>query len=128
MAHKSDTELKSVKIKDLKAGPIRDVVLPDGFIERVRIFKNSLREVETSSLEETVANFQRDLTPEKELLIWEHIASTYDGFVSKLSLNLDAKKEAFSILLGFSMGLNSHGPKYLNANQADELINSYKNR
>lgn len=46
-------------------GLIRQEVLPAGFIERVQKFKEILKEVETTGVEETVSNFQRDLNPEK---------------------------------------------------------------
>ena len=68
---------KKIKVSDIKIGPIRQEVLPDGFVERVQKYKEILKEVETSSLEQTLSNFQRDLHPERELLIWENIAHFY---------------------------------------------------
>lgn len=92
---------KKIKISDIKIGPIRQEVLPDGFVERVQKYKEILKEVETSSLEQTLSNFQRDLHPERELLIWEHIAHFY-----KISLrdnpdwtNKDKKKSFAEILI-----------------------------
>lgn len=69
--------ISSVKVSKLGQGPIRQAVLPEGFIARVIAYKEILREVETISLEETVSNFQRDLFPERELEIWERIAHLY---------------------------------------------------
>lgn len=54
-----------------------DTSLPASFITRVQKYKEILKEVETISLEETVANFQRDINPESELIIWENIAKQY---------------------------------------------------
>lgn len=55
--------------------------LPTGFILRVQQYKEVLKEVETTSLEEAISNFQKDTNPENELIIWENIAKRY-----KLSL------------------------------------------
>jgi len=68
---------KKNKLSELKLGPIRDEILPDGFIFRVQKYKEKIREVEKTSIEETVSNFQRDLYPEEELKIWEKIAKEY---------------------------------------------------
>ena len=71
-------QVKKVKISELKTGPIRHEKLPDGFIVRVQKYKVKLKEVDATSLEEAVSNFQRDLHPENELRIWEVIAYQYE--------------------------------------------------
>lgn len=89
-----------VNIKELKLGEIKQEVLPEGFIKRVLDFKEILKEVETSSLEETVSNFQRDLNPENELLIWESIASCFKlSCESNPNWTSKKRKEAFAELL-----------------------------
>lgn len=45
---------KKIKVSDIKIGPIRQEVLPDGFVGRVQKYKEILKEVETSSIEETL--------------------------------------------------------------------------
>lgn len=70
--------IKMVKVSELKFGPIKHEKLPDGFIVRVQKYKERLREVEITSLEETISNFQRDLHPENELSIWEAVADRYE--------------------------------------------------
>ncbi|OIO30718.1 hypothetical protein AUJ77_02840 [Candidatus Nomurabacteria bacterium CG1_02_43_90] len=95
---------KLIDISEIKPSGIRYEVLPEGFIDRVIKFKVILREVETSSIEETISNFQRDLNPERELAIWESIACCY-----KLSCEnnprwtLPEKKRAFAELLSGTM-------------------------
>lgn len=99
-------ETKMVKISELHSGQIRQEVLPVGFIARVLQFKEILKEVETSSLEETVSNFQRDVHPERELLIWEKIAEHYALSVKEHpEWELLEKKELFKMLLGASLGM-----------------------
>lgn len=89
---------------ELKISPIGQELLPEGFIERVRKYKEILKEVETSSLEETVSNFQRDLLPERELKIWEKIASQYELMVkNNPNLDISKKKELFATVLRSTM-------------------------
>lgn len=93
-------EKVKVRLSDIKQGPMRQEILPKGFIQRVINYKEILKEVETSSLEKTISNFQRDLYPETELMVWESIASLYDT-KSKANPNwsIREKKECFSRLL-----------------------------
>ena len=94
-----------VKISNLKSGPIRQDILPVGFIERVINYKNKLKEVENMSLEETISNFQRDLHPERELEFWERISNKYEIIVNdNQGLSIVQKKELFEKLLLVSMG------------------------
>jgi hypothetical protein len=98
-------ETKTVKLSELTPSAIRHEVLPVGSIVRVQRFKEILKEVETSSLEETVSNFQRDAHPERELLVWEKIAEQYELSVQEHpEWGFPEKKELFRMLLGASMG------------------------
>ena len=98
---------KMIKVKDLKTGPVLDRSLPEGFIKRVIEYKGKLSEVETSSLEETVLNFQRDHYPERELEVWEQIAEMY---INECNLNknwkLTDKKRYFKTVIAQSLGIN----------------------
>lgn len=96
---------EKVNLSELRMGPIRQVVLPEGFIVRVQRYKEVLREVEIISLEETVSNFQRDLLPERELKIWENIAHLYDLSVrNNPDWTIEDKKQIFGELLTSSLG------------------------
>lgn len=119
-------KLQKIKIANLKQGLIRQEILPDGFIERVRDYKHKLAEVEHSNLEQAVSNFQRDEDPEKELGIWEKIAFAYETFALRhTGISPDAKKEAFVILLGASMGDRARieQVKHLTISQAEDIVN-----
>ena len=97
-------QAKLINIKELKPSKIRQEVLPKGFIKLVLVFKETLKEVETSSLEETVSNFQRDLYPENELVIWEAIASIYQTEIRKrVNPTPDIKKKLFAKILKSTM-------------------------
>lgn len=126
--NKDNFEIKRVKLSDLKAGPIRHATLPDDFIQRVKDFKQAIAEVETSSLESTLENFQRDAHPEQELILWEHIAKMYQwSIVAHSGLSLPQKKEVFSLLLGLSMGQRDFSHiKLLSKEAVDEITNRYQ--
>lgn len=88
------------KLSELREGPIRDFILPTGFITRVQKYKERLEEVERSSIEETLNAFQRDQDPERELEIWETIAEIYTLEVEKKPyISLEQKKDMFKTLL-----------------------------
>ena len=119
---------KLIKISDIKQSPIRHAVLPDGFIERIRTFKQTLADVENTSLEQAVSNFQRDMHPENELRIWEHIAKVYQTFVSKNAVtDLATKKEIYSVALATSMGIEDfNNVKLLSKDQIKNLVFLYR--
>lgn len=97
--------MKTIKLSKIKIGPIRQAVLPEGFILRVQKLKEVLKEVETTSLETTISNFQRDLHPENELAIWEAIAQYYASMTKgNPKLTLPEKKKAFGDILRASLG------------------------
>lgn len=82
--------------------------LSERFIERVRSFKRTLTEVETSAIEQTLANFEKDRNPESELQLWENMASTYQDFnETNPNLTLEEKKDVLRVLLQLSWGAES---------------------
>lgn len=120
--------MKQVKISDINPnGPIRSPLLPAGFIERVRKFKKILAEVETTTLEKTILNFQHDQHPERELMIWEQIALNYRNFIkTNKDLTLESKRGALRVLLGSSLGTKSfENIKNLNEQQIRRLSKGY---
>ena len=121
-------EIKTAKLSDLKVGPIKHETLPEGFIERVKNFKQAIAEVETSSLESTLDNFQRDSNPETELYLWEHIAKMYQWtIVANAGLSLPQKKEVFSVLLQLSMGMKDFSNiKTLTKETIAEIVDRYQ--
>ena len=82
--------------------------LSESFVERVRSFKNILKEVETSTVEEALANFQKDRNPESELELWEHMALAYQDFnETNPTLTLEEKKDVLRVLLQLSWDAES---------------------
>ncbi|HNY35984.1 MAG TPA: hypothetical protein PLD14_01670 [Candidatus Pacearchaeota archaeon] len=96
--------MEKIKINKIQLSPIRQTILPEGFIVRVQKYKEILKEVEKTSLEETISNFQRDLNPERELAIWENIAYMYQTTNKDYpNLSIEKKKEAFGLILKSSL-------------------------
>lgn len=128
MTSKPNVEIRKAKLSDLKAGPIRHETLPDDFIQRVRDFKQALAEVETSSIESTLENFQRDAHPEQELILWEHIAKMYQWtIVANAGLSLPQKKEVLGLLIGLSMGQRDFSHiKLLSKETVEEIKDRYQ--
>lgn len=99
-----NTDTKKVKLSDLKFSPVRQETLPEGFIKRVIEYKEILKEVDTTTLEETINCFQRDIDPEKELFIWEKIAEIYIENTENENYLIEEKKEIFKRILLASLG------------------------
>ncbi len=120
-------DIKKRKPSDLKSGPIRHPALPEYFVERVKAYKQAVAEVETSTLESTLENFRRDIEPEAELILWEHIAKIYQwSIVANAGLSLEQKKEVLSVLLGLSMDIKDFsGIKTLTKETVNEIVERY---
>lgn len=97
------------------------------YIQKIKNIKEILKEVETSSLNETIANFKKDLFIEREIFAWECIAITYQDYThSKSSLSLAKKKEIFSVLLGLSAGINTFDHlNLLNSKEINRIKTAY---
>ena len=104
------SQIDKVKIgkmqpKEMKAGPIRHHDLPETLLIRIRNIYFALLDILSVSLEETIANFQRDLRPEKEVEVWERIVCALQIVIDSLGQKeLEVRKRALKILLLFSSG------------------------
>lgn len=118
---------KKVLLKDLKIDDtIRTPLLPTGAVNRIVSFKKIFVEVEKMTLEQAILNFQQDINPEREIAIWEYMASVYKEFLKGFpKLTIKEKKEAFSLLLRMSMGIEDLSIKHLTKEQLQYLKNSY---
>jgi len=83
----------------VEPGPVRHPELSANQLERLRKIHRTLVEVDPSSFEKMVDDFKRDLDPEREILIWEQIASAYESYCSTTSLTLAEKRDVFRVLL-----------------------------
>jgi hypothetical protein len=98
-------KINKIKIYDSKLAFGKDGMLPDEFVKRIISYKEKLREVEGTPLEEIINDFNKDMYPDIELSIWENIAEKYEQLVkSQPSLDIVGKNEVFKALLLESFG------------------------
>lgn len=83
--------------------PIIHETLPDGFLRRIRLIHEALRPVFLLPWKQAVDNFRKDHHPQRELAIWERIASTFLAVSSRFELTHDERKRLFGQLLGWSL-------------------------
>lgn len=118
-------EIKRIKISDIKGdGIIKHSALSEELIERIKAFKQVLVDVEKIPLEQTIDNFLQDTNPEREIRIWEKIASAYQSFISEnLITDTVIKKEIYWVALSASTGEdNFSNIKKLNKNQIERIV------
>ena len=113
----------------LQVGPIRHTQLPAELVARVRAFEPVFAEVYPDTHEQWIDGFQRDLHPENEIAIWEHIATAFTQFTTGRELPLETRKEAFGILLVRSGGTDEamlySKLKHLTLDDAKRLVSLY---
>ncbi|UXE60258.1 MAG: toll/interleukin-1 receptor domain-containing protein [Woronichinia naegeliana WA131] len=97
--------IENFPIADLKIGPIRYHDLDKALLIRIQNLWFAMRQLLDTSLEQWIEGFQRDLRPEKEVVIWERILSALNLTMEKLTYNDDdSKAQAYKIILSFSLG------------------------
>jgi hypothetical protein len=121
---------QTVRPSDIQLGPVRHEKLSDAHVARIRKFEPIFAEVYPRTHEGWLDGFQRDVNPEPEVAIWEAMAAAYQDFTEKRALDLEAKKEAFGLLLVRSAGdeqhtLSSATLKHLSRAEAEELLRLY---
>ncbi len=79
-------------------GPVVSKLTP-GQIQRLEQVHAVLHEVDPTPLPKLLEDFTRDQNPEGEIVIWEQIAAAYAKFVAARERSLDARHEAYSLLL-----------------------------
>ena len=114
----------------LEIGPIRHDTLSESLIARIHELQPVFAEVYPRTMEEWIDGFKHDLRPEREVAIWEAMASAYSSFITNRTLTSDARHEVFGFLLQRSMDdkrsvLASAAPKHLTRPEVEELVSLY---
>jgi hypothetical protein len=89
---------------DIQPGPIRHEELPPALRLRIKLVNRVLYEVEPQPLQDAIENFQRDANPELEISEMERIAVAYLEYCTGRALTPAQKSDAFSVLIGLSVG------------------------
>lgn len=84
--------------------PVRHEKLPYQLINRIKLVHNVFKDYYDISLEKTINNFKHDTNPEREVIIWEAIASTYYDLLDRIpnSRNFLTKRNTYGLLLCIS--------------------------
>lgn len=89
----------------IQLSEVRHDSLTQSQLDRIQFVYQSFEEVYPSTLEETITNFKRDLNPDNEIKIWEHMAVVFTKYASENPTpdKLEHRKEAFKLILMRSM-------------------------
>lgn len=68
-------------------------------MERIKKLQQAFSEVDPTPIEKWVDDFKRDLNPDRELSVWEGMATAYTAFTKGKTLSADAKKDVFQVVL-----------------------------
>jgi len=86
-------DLEPVRVSELVPPPVRYEKLPRSLLMRISVIHQVFLDVMDVSLEKTIANFKHDLRPDREVAIWEAMATEYLSVCRSLP---GASKEAIS--------------------------------
>jgi len=129
--HKENGSVK-IPIECLIPSPMRRSSLTDEQMFRISLLKEIFIEV-FSECDEMWEGFSRDENPEREIVIWEHIAKSFQKISLNRYMSLDYKKEALDLLLMRSMMptyqvLKEKKAKLISNDAAKEILKSYELR
>lgn len=88
----------------IRPGPLRWTTFPPLLVLRMQRLHKLFGEYIQDGIEGWIEGFQRDLHPEKEVLIWEGMARTYETFLAERPLDPKAKHELYLLLLTNTTG------------------------
>ncbi len=100
-------------------------------IEKITKIHSTFAEVDTTSLENVIADFRRDLNPDSEIDIWLQMANAYESYMSGKNRTLEQKKEIYKLVLSRSMMsseevLKNLELKEISHQEAKEVLEHYK--
>ena len=95
---------ETVKIGTIKPAPIRYAELSDELVCRIRLIRSALLVPYPQTIELWLDSFKRDMYPQKEIEVWEHIAACYLEYAAINSLTHDQHKAAFNYILTMVSG------------------------
>ncbi|RYE38293.1 MAG: hypothetical protein EOP48_27330, partial [Sphingobacteriales bacterium] len=72
-------------------------------INKITKIHSTFAEVDTSSLENVITDFKRDLNPDSEIDIWLQMADAYESNIKGKNRTLEQKKEIYKLILSRSM-------------------------
>lgn len=131
--NESEGTVQVTDSEQLSLGPIRHDSLTEKQVARITRIQRVFAEVYPASLEQTINDFKRDAHPDREIAVWESMATAYEQYLHNQPnpLGLPRKKEAFALLLSRSMmpeneAIRNANLKLLTAADAKQIMACYE--
>jgi hypothetical protein len=123
----SNDDLQYIDINKINMGdPQKRSDLTEEMLQRIKNFKEIFKDVDGSSLEQTLKNFYSESDPESEIQVWEKMAKAYDAYLQENpGLDLDKKGEVFKTVLLASMGSVDTSQLALGREEIERIIQLY---
>jgi hypothetical protein len=128
----SPTGTEWVKTSELNPQTQRQSQLNDDQRAKVKQLQSALAEVDPSSLDKWIKDFEKDRDPEREIRIWEAVVFGYQSYCFAHPLTIEGKKKVLGILVLRSETsdeaeiLRQAQLKVLTTNEAHAVIALYK--
>jgi hypothetical protein len=127
----SGQELIEVPLNKLKSGPKGRSTLTPEQTTRCRILGMIFEDFFPPTVESWEDSFSRDMSPERELKIWECMARTFLTLGDTELLPLEIRKEAYNLVLMRSSHptdkvLREYKPKYMDEKAVRKLLSAYE--
>jgi hypothetical protein len=129
---KEKSRVEKINEKDISPSSVKHDTLSKEQLVKITKIQKTFADVYPANLEETVTNFKRDQNPDREIEVWQQMASAYEMFLkNNTSLDSAEKNEAFMLLLLRSMmpdkeAIQEANVIVLNKGQFTELLKYYK--
>ena len=116
--------------QEVQPSPILHDSLTPQQLEKIDYLVNSFREVDSSSREQWISDFQKDQNPDKEIDILTTVANAYNAYCTGKNLDRETKKEVFGVLIMRSSApeevvLQQLPLKHLTPEQAKQVMQAY---
>lgn len=114
----------------VQPGPVLRDSLTKEQEQRIRRVREVFVDVDSSPEEKWFNDFKRDVDPDREIAVWERMAQAYKRYCSTRTINQEAKKEVFGILLLRSSALEEevlkhHKLRVLSPEEAREVMRDF---
>jgi hypothetical protein len=125
-----DGGVQWVQRAKIVAGPRQHETLTAEQVARITRLQKTFAEVDSSTLAKWLDDFKHDANVDRELSVYESIATAFVTCTSQHLLTADERREAYSLLLVRSGASEeetlAHAKlRYLNRDQARELLREY---
>ena len=124
-------EPRTIDPNKIKLNEVVHDALTSEQINKITKIHSTFAEVDTSSLENVITDFKRDLNPDSEIDIWLQMADAYESNIKGKNRTLEQKKEIYKLILSRSMMsseevLKNLELKEISQPEAKEVLSHYR--